>query len=92
VSRSLKPALLDKRVPVAKGYPASNDYVIESCLGEETSLIRHIGMWGRRNDATKNEGWQSPKPFWGESGHQEPADKIVGRDRHGFSAPGTSIR
>ena len=32
----MKLALPDRRVPKAKGLWASNDYVIESCLGEET--------------------------------------------------------
>ena len=32
----MKLALSDRRVPKAKGLWASNDYVIESCLGEET--------------------------------------------------------
>src|SRR3982074_587173 len=36
LSRSLKPALLDRRVRGPKAYRASNDYFIESCLGEET--------------------------------------------------------
>jgi Group II intron, maturase-specific domain len=34
----------------------------------------------------KNEGWQVSAKALGESVHQQPADKLVRRDRHGFPA------
>ena len=84
----LKPALLDRRVPGAKGISG-----VERLCHRKLSWRRDVLILSYRNVGSvaemraKNEGWQVSAKALGESVHQDhPADKLVRRDRHGFPA------
>ena len=90
VSRSLQPSLPDRRVPAAKGVSG-----VEPLCHRKLSWRRDVLVLSYRNAGSvaemraKNDGRQVSVKALGESVHEDPADKLMRRDRHGFPAAAT---
>src|SRR5258706_15779343 len=93
----LKPALLDRRVPGAKGISG-----VERLCHRKLSWRRDVLMLCpdtvvsecrvRRRDASEKRGWQVSAKVLGESVHQDPRINSCGAIAMVFQRPGPSMR